>query len=98
MTEQMLKAVLETAQAKMDKEGWSQLPEGRSMTLHAGHDGVPLTVSKVEAVATSNGILRARSAKGEVVMLAIDDVFAATLDGGGSAATGGAKRAGFLGG
>lgn len=97
MTEAMLRMVLESAGAKAEKDGWSSLPEGRSLTLHAGHDGVPLTVSKVEAVATTNGVVRARSAKGEIVILALDDVFGATIDGAGSAATGGSKRAGFLG-
>lgn len=95
MTEEMLKAVLETAQAKSDKDGWASLPEGRSLTLYAAHNGASLTVTKVEAIRVSHGILRARSAKGQTFLLALDDVFAAALDGGSETASG--RKAGFLG-
>jgi hypothetical protein len=94
MTEEMLKAVLETAQAKIDKDGASALPEGRTMTLYAAHDGVSLTVSKVESVRVAQGIVRARNAKGETFVLAATDLFAAAIDAGSESAT--ARKAGFL--
>lgn len=95
MTEQMLRVVLETANAKNDKDGWAALPEGRVMTLHVAHAGVGLTVSKVEAVHIASSVVRARSQKGEVVVLAADDVFAATVDKSAEAAAN--RKAGFLG-
>ena len=95
MTDEMLHAVLETAGAKADTDGWSTLPEGRLMTLYAAHAGVALTIGKVEAVKVSQRIVWARSVKGESSVLHLDDLFAAALDRGNDAQTG--RKAGFLG-
>ena len=91
----MLHAVLETAGAKPDKDGWSALPEGRLMTLYAAHGGVPLTIGKVEAVKVAQRVAWARSAKGETFVIGLDDLFAAALDRGNDAHSG--RKAGFLG-
>jgi hypothetical protein len=96
MTEEMLRVVLDTANAKTDgKDGWTTLPEGRLMTLHLAHGGVQLTVGKIEAIKTQGAILRARSSKGET-FIALADVFAAGLEGGSDPANP-ARKAGFLG-
>lgn len=95
MTEEMLKAVLETAQAKSDGDGSATLPEGRFMTLYAAHDGVSLAVSKVESVRVAHHVVRAKNAKGEVFVLAMDDLFAAMIEPGSEGTT--ARKAGFLG-
>jgi hypothetical protein len=96
MTEDMFRVVLETANAKADgKDGWATLPEGRLMTLHAAHDGVPLSVAKVEAVKVHGGVVRAKSAKGETIV-AMEDLFAAAFEGGGDP-TNPTRKAGFLG-
>jgi hypothetical protein len=95
MTDDMLHAVLETAGAKLDKEGWHTLPEGRLMTLYAGNAGVPLTVAKVEALKVSQRIAWARSSKGETYVINLDDLFAAALDRGHDPQAG--RKAGFLG-
>ena len=52
------------------------------MTLYAAHDGVSLTVAKVESVRVVSGMLRARTTKGEVFFLPLTEVFAAAVDGG----------------
>jgi hypothetical protein len=95
MTDEMFRAVLETASAKGDKEGWNVLPDGRSMTLHAAHDGVQLTISKVEAVKVAERVVWARSSKGETFVVSLDDLFAAAIDRSKEAASG--RKAGFLG-
>lgn len=92
----MLKTVLEAAQAKTDKEGTSILPEGRSITLYAAHAGVSLTVGKVDSIRTSHGLVRARNTKGEMFIIAEDDLFAAAIDAGPGSPSGG-RKAGFLG-
>ena len=91
----MLHTVLETAGAKLDKDGWSTLPEGRLMTLYAAHAGVPLTIAKVEAVKSNQRLAWARSSKGETYVLNLDDLFAAALDPGHEPQAG--RKAGFLG-
>jgi len=89
------RAILETAGAKNDKDGWSALPEGRLMTLYAAHQGVQLTIAKVEAVKSSQRTVWARSSKGETYVVSLDDLFAAALDRGHEAAS--VRKAGFLG-
>jgi hypothetical protein len=95
MTEEMFRVVLETANAKSDKDGWATLPEGRLMTLYVAHDGVQLAVAKVDALRSASGILRARTFKGDTFLLALEDVFATALDAGTEASA--ARKAGFLG-
>jgi hypothetical protein len=95
MTDEMLHAVLETAGAKLDKEGWSTLPEGRLMTLYAAHGGVPLTLAKIEGVKVSQRVVWARTLKGESYVISLEDLFAAALDRGHEAQAG--RKAGFLG-
>src|SRR5687767_461977 len=97
MTEEMLRAVLDAAQAQTDKtdqEGWARLPEGRLMTIYAAHHGASLTVSKVERVRVAQTILRAATARGETFLLSMDDVFAAAVDGQGGSVS---RKAGFMG-
>lgn len=95
MTDDMFRTVLETAGAKSDKDGWSTLPDGKLMTLYAGHAGVPLTISKVEAVKVAQRVVMARSSKGETFVTSLDDLFAAALDRGNDPQAG--RKAGFLG-
>jgi hypothetical protein len=95
MIEEMLRVVLDTANAKTDgKDGWTTLPEGRLLTLHVAHGNASLTVGKVEAIKVQGAMVRARSSKGET-FLALADVFAAGLEGG-SDPTNPARKAGFV--
>ena len=81
MTDEHLSTILELLSAKADKDGWSSLSESRAITLYAAHDGVQLTVARVEAIASKSGLLRARTNKGELYLLALEDVFAAAAEG-----------------
>lgn len=94
MTHDMLKNVLETAGAR-EVDGWSTLSDGRLLSLYVAHDGVSLTVQKIEAVRLAHAIVHARSSKGETFMIALEDVFAAAFDAGTTSPT--ARKAGFLG-
>lgn len=95
MTEDMLRTLLDDIGAKRDDDGVIRLPEGQLMTLYAAHDGVPLTVGKVEALRLTNNVVRARSAKGESFFIAREDLFALSVDGGDQIKSG--RKAGFLG-
>jgi hypothetical protein len=96
MTEEILRTALDAAEARTDKDGWAELPEGRTLTLYAAHEGVGLNVTKIEAVKVGQGLVRARSTKGDTFLLALRDVFAAALEGG-SGKPGQGRKAGFLG-
>lgn len=95
MTDDLLRTILETAEAKQDKDGFHVLPEGRSLTLYGAHNGVSLTVTKVSALAISGDVIRAKSAKGQMYVLGRSVVFAANIEGTGDAPA--VRRAGFLG-
>lgn len=95
MTEDMFRVVLETANAKADKDGWTAMPEGRMMTLYAAHNGVQLTVAKVDKVKTGGSVIKAKTSKGDTFVLALEDLFAAALDAGSESPAG--RKAGFLG-
>jgi hypothetical protein len=91
MTQEHLSAILELISARADKDGWSTFPDGRGLTLYAAHEGVQLSVPRVEAVSVKAGLLRARTTKGELYLLALEDVFAAAAE----AAPTQARKAGF---
>lgn len=91
MKQEHLAAVLEGVAARPDKDGWANLSDGRYLTLYAAHDGVQLTVARVEAVQQQAGLVRARTVKGEIYVLALEDLFAAALE----AAPAQTRRAGF---
>lgn len=92
MTQEHLSAILDILTAKLDSDGWSSLPEGRCLTLYAAHGGAQLTVAKVEAVSGRGPLVRARTGKGEVYVLALEDLFAVAAD----AAPTQTRKAGFL--
>ncbi|HMI83230.1 MAG TPA: hypothetical protein VK550_04000 [Polyangiaceae bacterium] len=92
MTQEHLAAILELISAKSDKDGWSTFPDGRGLTLYAANNGVQLTVARVEGILVKAGLLRARTARGEIYMLALEDIFAAAAE----AAAVNVRKAGFV--
>jgi hypothetical protein len=61
--------------------GFRDLPEKVRLTLYAARNGVGLTVPTIEAVARKGLSLHARTAKGELYVVQLEDVFAANVDG-----------------
>jgi hypothetical protein len=76
-----LTIILEKANAKVDKSGLSVLPEGTTATLYVSHNGVGLTVSRVDGVKVEKGLLHARTTKRETYVLELGDVFAVAFEG-----------------
>ena len=94
MTEAMLKAILTASETSL-KDGFAELPGGRTLTLYVAHDGVSMSVGKVASLRVNDEILEARSNKGELYVLNLSDVFAASVSGSQEAGKG--RKAGFLG-
>jgi hypothetical protein len=92
MTEEHLAALLGTAKAKKDDEGWQVPSEGRLVTLYVASNGASMNVGRVEALQAQGTLLKARTVKGELYVLALEDVFAAAIEP--PAATG--RKAGFV--
>jgi hypothetical protein len=96
MTETMYTTVLEKAECKKSKDGTAELPEGRTLTLYVAHDGSSMSVSRLTSLRLGQGgIIEARDAKGELYLVSIEDVYAASISGGGSK-TGLSRKAGFI--
>jgi hypothetical protein len=94
MTGEHLEAILKLAGAKSDKDGWSSLPEGGTMTLHVAHDGASMTVPRVDALRSEGELVYARNARRELFCIVRSDVFAVALEGETSAGKV-VRRAGF---
>ncbi len=92
MTHAEFESILKTLNAKTDKEGWAQFPEGSTATLHVAKDGSGLTLSRVEAVKVDGAVLYARTPKKEVYATLAEDLVAVAFDPGSSQP---ARRAGF---
>jgi hypothetical protein len=80
MTGEHMDAILKLAGAKGDKDGWHGLPDGSTMTLHVGHGGVGMTISRIEAVRQDGELVLARNPKRELFVVARSDVYAVALE------------------
>ena len=95
MTKDMFDTILERAECVANDEGGSKLPEGRMLTLYLSRDGASLQVSRVIDLKLDSSVVEAVNNKGELFVVALDDLFAASVSGGSKLATG--RKAGFLG-
>jgi hypothetical protein len=94
MTGDHLDAILRTAGAQPDKDGWWSAGGGVTMTLHVAHDGASMTVPRVDAIKTEGELVYARNPKREIFIVVRTDIFAVALEG--EATTGRVvRRAGF---
>lgn len=93
MTDAMLNAVLERAGAVRDGKT-AKLPDGHSMTLYVAHDGASLSASSIVATEVDGELLYATNKKGEQFVLALTDVYAASLVGAGGDRRN--RKAGFV--
>jgi hypothetical protein len=91
MTEAHLTAIVEASDAKKNAQGWWVMQEGRHVTLYVSSTGTSLTVGKVEALRVDGPLVHARSVRGEVYIVALEDVFAGQVE----PQPQGARRAGF---
>jgi hypothetical protein len=91
MAREHVDAALKLADAKQEDD-WSMLPEGRSLNLYVAKDGATLNITRIEAVAFEEPLLRARTTSGEVFLVTLNEVFAAAAVG--SVAK--TKKAGFI--
>jgi hypothetical protein len=80
MTGEHLDTILKLAGAKGEKDGWSVLPEGTTLSLHVAHDGASMTVSRVEALKQDGELVCARTPRRELFVVVRSDVFAAALE------------------
>lgn len=76
-----------------DERGFRELAQKTTLTLYLAKDSVGLTVTGVEAIALRGHNVQARTTKGDLYILSLDDVFAANIEG--RAKPKSERRAGF---
>ena len=92
MTLEHWAALLEAAAAKKDDKGYLSLPEGKVLTLYISSGAATLSVQRIEAVRQEQGLVHARTKKGETFVLALEDVFAGAVE----ESQGSTRKAGFV--
>lgn len=90
MDDKHYRALLEAARVSQDGP-WAVMTEERTITLHVASGGVGLNISKVVRLRSEGLLLHAENAQGEVFVLSLGDVYAASIDGGKKAG----RKAGF---
>lgn len=80
MTNEHFQALLSVAGAKPDTEGWSKTEDERLVTLHASNQGVGLVINRIVATRLQGELVLARTDKGDQFVVALRDVFAASVE------------------
>jgi hypothetical protein len=93
MTLEHWAALIEASGAKKDEKGYLAPPEGKLLTLYLSSGSSTLSVQRIEAVRQEQGLVHARTKKGEVFVLALADIFAGAVEETQGSST---RKAGFV--
>jgi hypothetical protein len=93
MTPEHINDILKICEASEGDGGFRELPQKTTLTLYLSKGGVGLTVPSIEAVALKGHTVHARTIKGDLYVVSLEDVFAANVEGRMKAKT--ERRAGF---
>lgn len=88
-----LATILSMASGKEGADGFSELPDGKSITWYVAHAGASMNISKTTGCKVDGSLFIARNTKGELYAVDLADVFGASIEGGSAASP--ARRAGF---
>jgi len=92
MTQEHWAALIEASGAKKDDKGFLTPPVGKLLTLYVASGSATLSVSRIEAVKQEQALVHARTKKGEVFVLALQDVYAGAIE----ESQGSERKAGFV--
>ena len=92
MTQEHWAALIEASGAKKDDKGFLSPPEGKLLTLYVSSGSSTLSVQRIEAVRQEQSLVHARTKKGELFVLALQDVFAGAVE----ETQGSSRKAGFV--
>lgn len=93
MTQEHWSALVAIAEAKKQDQGFLTLPEGRALTLYVAAGSATLSITRVHHVKLEGALVHARTHKGEHYVVALEDVYAGSVD---TPTASTAKKAGFL--
>ncbi len=93
MTQEHWAALVEASGAKKDSDGFFLPPEGKLLTLYVSSGSATLSVQRIEAVRQEQSLVHARTKKGELFVLALQDIFAGAVE---ETQGGSSRKAGFV--
>lgn len=91
MTSQQLSKVVDAAHGRESDGGWHDLVE-HTLTLHLASGGASISLSRIRRVQADGDMVRAEAAHGQVHLVRLEDIFAATAQPSRSAE----RKAGFV--
>lgn len=92
MTLEHFAALIEASGAKKGNDGFFAPPEGKVLTLYVSAGSGTLSVQRIEAVRQEQGLVHARTKKGELFVLSLLDLFAGAVE----ETQGSSRKAGFV--
>lgn len=92
MTQEHWAALIEASGAKKDDQGFFVPPDGKVLTLYVASAGSTLSVQRIGALRQDRGLIHASTKKGELFVLALEDVFAGAVE----ETQGSSRKAGFV--
>jgi len=95
MTSEMFHTVLAKAEATSATPGPANLPKGKTLTLYVASNGASMSVGDIVTIRLDGEVIEAENKKGVLYLLALPDVYAASLRSDGEGTT--ARKAGFVG-
>lgn len=93
MSPEQVNEILQMCEASAGEGGFRDLPPKTTLNLYVAKNGVGLTVGSIEALAIKGLAVHARTTKGELYVVSLEDVFAAEVEGKAQSKT--VRRAGF---
>lgn len=93
MTPENINDILKICEASEGEGGFRELPQKTTLTFYLSKGGVGLTVPSVEAIALRGHTVHARTIKGDLYVVSLEDVFAVNVEGRMKSKT--ERRAGF---
>jgi hypothetical protein len=79
MTTEELLDVLKLCEA-VENDGWSNIPDGRLLSLHLSVGGVGMAISRINRMRAKGVQFHAGTARDEIYVFRPEDVFAAGID------------------
>ena len=93
MSPEQIQEILKICEATEGEGGFRELPPKTTLTVYLAKGGVGLTVGSIEAVIVRGASVQARTTKGDLYVLSLDDVFTVSIEGRAKAKA--ERRAGF---